>query len=56
MSEDTSSPAAEEPEEGYDPDQDPDSDPEMIESGRPAKQGENTRDPAEGADDGTTGS
>ena len=36
---------------GYDPGQDPDADPEMLTEQHPAQQGENERDPAEGADD-----
>lgn len=49
MSESTSRPG--EGGQGYRPEQDPDADPEMIESGGTADEGENTRDPAEGAAD-----
>ncbi|GAA1186640.1 hypothetical protein GCM10009584_30980 [Ornithinimicrobium humiphilum] len=34
---------------GYDPEQDPDSDPDMLTSGGSDEDGENDRDPAEGA-------
>lgn len=37
--------------EGYDPAQDPDSDPEMLTTKHPDQQGENERDPAEGAEE-----
>lgn len=47
MSENATNPS----EQPYDPDQDPDSDPAMMKDQAPAHQGEDRRDPAEGADD-----